>query len=163
MLALDWLAQPTSRLISLTLLHFIWQGFFVAALLWLFVETCRIRRTTSRYACSLAALVAMTLLPLATLCSLFMNYSRGVNRWPIPSELVSPPRIAAASWPSAWIEVTEPYLLAIWLLGVALFGGRLLMGALGIARLRRGHLPLPSELSPTIERLGRRMQISAAS
>src|SRR6478752_6682205 len=67
MFATEWLAMPISRLITLTLLHFVWQGFAVAAMLVVMVEACRIRRVGARYVCSLVALVMMVTAPLATL------------------------------------------------------------------------------------------------
>ena len=48
MFGFDWLGQPVSRLLTQMLLHFIWQGFFLAAALWTVVEFCGIRRATYR-------------------------------------------------------------------------------------------------------------------
>jgi len=59
MFALDWLAQPGYRLLTLALLHFVWQGLAIALALMVLVELCNVRRATSRYACSLMALLAI--------------------------------------------------------------------------------------------------------
>src|SRR5262249_15073288 len=79
------------------------------------------------------------------------------------SESTSPALLPSESWSVIWIETLEPYLLFGWLVGVALFGCRLLSGALGIVRLRRGRLPLPDRLSPIVERLRHKLKISSAS
>jgi beta-lactamase regulating signal transducer with metallopeptidase domain len=163
MFGFDWLGQPVSRLLTQMLLHFIWQGFFLAAALWTVVEFCGIRRATYRYACSLTALVAMTLLPLMTLAQLASSRVNAASAWSVVSESASAPPTAAVPSLTAYLEASEPYFLAAWLVGVALFGGRLMTGAVGIAWLRRGRLPLSPELIPIVERLGRRLQITATS
>ena len=56
-------AQPWCRPVAMALLHFLWQGALVAAVLAVAVELLGIRKPAARYAASLAALIAMTLLP----------------------------------------------------------------------------------------------------
>ena len=63
----EWLAQPAGRVLSLALLHFVWQGLLIALLLAAVVELARIRRAATRYACSLVALLAMMVCPVGTL------------------------------------------------------------------------------------------------
>ena len=53
-------------MVTLTLLHFFWQGLLVAVALVALVRLLTIERPSARYVCSLGALVAMTLLPVAT-------------------------------------------------------------------------------------------------
>src|SRR5438874_12954180 len=62
----DWLTQPALRLLTLMLFHFLWKGAAIAGVLTIFVELVGLRRATSRYACSLTALVVMILCPAAT-------------------------------------------------------------------------------------------------
>jgi len=61
----------------------------------------------------------------------------------------------------AWLGAAQPYALAAWLIGVTLFGSRLLAGIVGISRLRRSRLPLPPKMVVLVERLGRRLAINA--
>src|SRR5262245_5980682 len=62
----EWLVQPTGRLVTMALLHFVWQGLVIAILLAVFVKLAGIRRAILRYACSLAALLAIALCPFVT-------------------------------------------------------------------------------------------------
>ena len=66
----DLLYEPPWQRGTLTLFHFLWQGFAVAlgllAVLWLF----RVRQARARYALSLLALLAMAACPLVTLAVL---------------------------------------------------------------------------------------------
>src|SRR5688500_18876063 len=66
MISLEWLAQPAGAVLTLTLLHFLWQGLLVALILAVIVELLCIRRVESRYACSLAAFMFMATCPVAT-------------------------------------------------------------------------------------------------
>src|SRR5437868_7035399 len=150
MFTLQWLAQPMCRLLTLTLLHFIWQGLALCLALALLVELCKLHRPTTRYACSLAALLAMTILPPATLLWLALRrHGEGVDRSAF--DIISPAHVASG-WAANLhrLEIVQPYVLAIWLAGVALFGSRLLTGAVGVVRLRRGRLPLPQKVTAIV-------------
>ena len=150
----DWLAQPAGRVLTFALLHFLWQGLLVAVSLAVLVKLCRIRRTSTRYACSLTALVAMAAFPVATLAWLALNPGDTPHFQPLmPASstgrfiglattidealLVSGPRT---------VDSLQPYVLAAWFGGVMYFGSRLVAGAVGVARLRRSRLPIPAEL-----------------
>jgi beta-lactamase regulating signal transducer with metallopeptidase domain/outer membrane murein-binding lipoprotein Lpp len=163
MVALQWLSQPTCRLLTLTLLHFVWQAIGIVVLLILIVELCGVRRSASRYACSLAALLAIGIAPLAT----FAFFLSSQSTYPLNAAqsldfIESRPAMSGANW-IKWIEMAQPYLLAAWLVGIALFGSRLLTGIAGVVRLRRALLPLPPHVTKIVERLGRRLQIDAMS
>jgi beta-lactamase regulating signal transducer with metallopeptidase domain len=158
MFTIQWLAQPACRLLTLTLLHFVWQAIAISLFLIVLVELCGIRRSSSRYACSLVALLAIAFAPLATLALLVLN--RSSNRLSDVRSLDFS-SIAAApgtSW-TAWIEIAQPYLLAVWFTGIVVFGSRLLLGVVGVARLRRQLLPLPNKIAAIVDRLGHRLQI----
>ena len=66
MTAIEWLAQPWARLITLSLLHFLWQGLAICLALAAAMELFRIRQSTDRYACSLMALLMIAICPPAT-------------------------------------------------------------------------------------------------
>src|SRR5262245_2636965 len=169
---IELFAQPIGRLLTLALVHFLWQGFAVVFVLIALEELCRIRRAAARYACSLASLVLMAVCPLFTISwlssdsgmswragsgalarrgqpavfhfevSRFLSY---VDDVPLPSYLMT----------------AQPYVLGGWLVGVTLFGGRLMAGAVGLARLRRRRIQLPGKMAHIVERLGYRMQMQA--
>lgn len=153
----ELLAHPAARLLTLALLHFLWQGLAIGVLLVAVVELCGIRRTTTRYALSLAALCAMLLCPLATLAWLSLPGDAVAPVFAADVELLTPEFTTSAGW----LETLQPVALAIWLAGVCVFGGRLLAGAVGLSRLRRGRQPLPLDLASLVERLGRRMKMEA--
>ncbi|MEX2176399.1 MAG: M56 family metallopeptidase [Pirellulaceae bacterium] len=142
------------RNLTLTLLHFVWQGLAIALLLALVVEVLRVRRASSRYACSLAALVAMALCPAATLgwlCQIEPSLSMDIEAQPVVA-------LASDHWAQDWLSAAQACLLPAWLVGVALFGFRLLLGLAGLRQLRRDLLPLPMELAERVARLGRRLR-----
>jgi beta-lactamase regulating signal transducer with metallopeptidase domain len=158
MFTIDWLAHPLCRLLTLTLLHFVWQGLAIGLTLVVLVELCNVHRATARYACSLAALLAMTVCPLATLVGLALNQPNTVSASAVidfsAARIGLPPRLH-------WLEACQPYALSAWLAGVMLFGSRLLTGAVGVVRLHRGRMPLPLKLTAVVERLGKQMKIDA--
>jgi beta-lactamase regulating signal transducer with metallopeptidase domain len=167
----ELLANPLARQLTLALMHFVWQGLAIAVLLVLAVELLSIRRPQARYACSLAALVAMLALPVVTFCWIGPS-SHDLRASGFIPEAFEPPtaegdsaiaanELALRANLLAWIDAAQPYALATWLLGVAIFAGRLSAGAIGVLRLRQKLLPLPLDLAANVERLGRRLQIDA--
>ncbi len=163
MFATEWFALPTSRVITLTLLHFIWQGFAIAFLLLFVVEACRVTRASARYACSLVALICLALTPVATLILLTISHAGNSGAVFTRFDLASRPAPAAAAFWAYWLETAEPFLLAAWFGGVVLFGCRLLSGAVGVSRLRQSRLPVPAKLMEIVARLGKQLKIDANS
>jgi hypothetical protein len=72
-------------------------------------------------------------------------------------------RVAGAMDGPQWFQSAQPYVLVIWLGGVALLASRLLSGAVGVARLRHSRLPVPPKISGVVERLGKRLHLDARS
>jgi beta-lactamase regulating signal transducer with metallopeptidase domain len=160
-MSLELLAHPAARALTLALVHFLWQGLAIAILLAATVELLGIRRAPARYACSLAALLAMLACPLVTLAWLCLPASSAIGEpvaWAVPTMAQgghSPPYV------QDWLAPYQPLALAAWLVGVILLGGRLLAGAIGLSRLRRTRQPLPLNLAALVERLGRRLRVEA--
>jgi beta-lactamase regulating signal transducer with metallopeptidase domain len=166
---LEWLAQPACRAITLTLLHFVWQGFIITLGLVAFVKACQIARPSARYAASLTALVAMTIFPIVTFVWISLGHeslssieplsslhtpTHSARFVPMPDEtLVSTARAALGAW--------QPYVLVAWSAGVGCFGCRLLLGAVGVSKLRRSRLPIPPQFAARFERVGHRLQMNA--
>jgi beta-lactamase regulating signal transducer with metallopeptidase domain len=165
----EWLAQPASRMLTLTLVHFLWQGLLIALSLTLLVRLCGIRRPSSRYACSLAALFAIAAFPVATL--ILISLTRDAAQFSPLFESVGlskPTSILSSPVDTSLVPVDphlfdrmQPFVLAAWLGGVMFFGSRLLAGAIGTCQLRRSRLPLPRELAASVERLGSRLRMDA--
>ena len=165
------LAHPLAAALALALFHFLWQGLVIAAVLIGAVELFGIRRPQARYLCSLAALVLMAACPLVTIVAsgAVGNALRGVpsTRTDVTRVIESthPPirnpqsairNYSALRTPRSALVAAQPYVLTVWLAGVLYFGTRLLMGVIGVERLRRDRLPLPRELAERVEQLGRR-------
>ncbi|HEX2477536.1 MAG TPA: M56 family metallopeptidase, partial [Lacipirellulaceae bacterium] len=154
----------------LTLLHFVWQGAFIVLGLAVLVKVCNVSRPTTSYALSLVALVMMMACPIATLA--WMSLGQGISSDSRPSKLTelaaTDSDFASAvdrsvfSVSAVWLEVCQPYVLSLWAGGVVFFGSRLVVGAIGTAKLRRNRLPIPSALAVRVERIGLRLQINAA-
>src|SRR5436190_21335554 len=141
-IALDWFSQPAYRLLTLALLHFAWQGLAIGLALVVLVELCNVRQAASRYACSLAALLTIAICPVVTIAWLRLTQQADLASGSALSEIAAYSFTGNAAWTQR-LEIVQPYVLFAWVGGVALFGSRLLVGFIGVARLRRGRLPLP--------------------
>jgi beta-lactamase regulating signal transducer with metallopeptidase domain len=62
-----------------------------------------------------------------------------------------------------FMGVVQPYLLAGWIVGVAMLGVRLLLGQVGVQWVRRGRRPIPPELTSCVARLGERLGLRAVA
>lgn len=131
---LPWIAR-----LGWTLLHFLWQGALIAALL------AVLRRFTGdrsaapqRYAAACGALALMALAPVAT----FLALSAGDGLATVPAAAA---HAASGGWaataheavPTPWPDLVSPWLGAAWILGVLLCLLRLAGGWIFTARLAR--------------------------
>jgi len=145
------LRQPWVARAGWTLVHFLWQGTLIAVLL-AAVRGVAGRRLTARarYAMACLALGLMTLAPLATFLAAGNPDARAL---PAPVWRVS----GGAAW-----ERALPWLVVVWLCGVAVFSVRLIGGWRLTARLRKVAVrPAPPEWRQALEGLIRRMRVSA--
>lgn len=72
------LHNPVTEALGWVLIHFLWQGFFVAALVWLVLVTLRRSSPQSRYVASCAGLLLMAALPIGTFLVLPQSRSPAV-------------------------------------------------------------------------------------
>ena len=73
-----------------------------------------------------------------------------------------PPQAAASRWQlQGMLVATQPYLLLIWLAGVMLLGGRLLMAVVGVRMLMRDRRPVGEELRLLVVQLSGRLGLRA--
>src|SRR5579884_2237229 len=136
----SWISPSTMRALGWALVHFLWQGTALAALT--AVAMSLVRRSSVRYVIGISALVLMLLAPIAT----FIAYSPTQAVF-VEGAKTSP--LVTASWPiargSAATGTTEParsfdalpWLVEIWLIGVALFSLRSAGGFVLLERERR--------------------------
>jgi beta-lactamase regulating signal transducer with metallopeptidase domain len=167
MFAPELAASSVWHAITLALVHFLWQGVAIAAGLAILVELLHLRRPQTRYACSLVALLLMAACPGITLWFAEGPEARsqepGARSQRREVRSHAPWTISHAAQPLDAINAAQPYVLLAWLAGVGFFACRLLMGMIGVRKLRRGRLPLPRELAERAARLGRPLGLRAES
>src|SRR5262245_58544755 len=104
--------------LALSLLHFLWQGLVIAALLWIALAVQGRAASRARYGSACVAMVALLLSPLVTFA---WAYSRLAPLAALPE---GPPlpveRLRAVAGPQ-WIEA----VVLAWAVGVSLMGVRL--------------------------------------
>ncbi len=184
----EFLSQPLWQRLGLTLVHFLWQGLAVVVLVGAFVRVFRLNHGNARYAAYLLAFIAMIACPVVTFTAIDIPISPDVEfatevestqvidsssytALPagdiLPDADTSSPAIPTLtdSIPlgqriSDWLNVSMPWVLVIWMVGVIVLSGRLLMGFVGVYRWRHHLKPLPQRLAQRIasliERLGMR-------
>lgn len=148
---LSWIPLESGRDLGWALLHFLWQGLVLAALLNTILPLCR--SAAARHACALATLAMMALAPVATFLSL---HDAAKNTGAAFADAAAG---AFASGPVALPWMT--WLLALWLAGIAVLslralGGWYLAGSLG----HRGTLAVPDDLLRRCHGLHRRLAVA---
>lgn len=141
---MNWLSPSVMQSLGWALLHFLWQGTALAALAAAAMAICR--RASVRYLVGVGALVLMLMAPLATIFVYSQQHSD-------VTETSNPAPIVTAAWANAKASAPAshatyassnkpsldvlPWLVEVWLLGVAFFSLRSAGGFLLIERERR--------------------------
>lgn len=139
----NWISPSMMQSLGWALVHFLWQGTAIAALA--ASAMAAIRRPSARYVIGVGALILMLIAPIAT----FLFYSQqNANS----ADVATSSPLAAAAWPTAkgntgtsgatapWQTRSLnafPWLVEVWLLGVALFSLRSAGGFILLERERR--------------------------
>ena len=140
----NWISPEVLRSLGWALVHFLWQGLALAGLLAASLAICR--RTTTRYALSVAALALMVAAPVVTF-AILINRSEPVST----ISAAAPPSATAAvrsvfpikfSSDSPAIPASAPsdalmWFVEAWLAGVIFFSLRAAGGLFLVERLRR--------------------------
>jgi GWxTD domain-containing protein len=156
-----WVSGPPAHALGWTLVHSLWEGAIVAAMLAAVLWTVDSRSSRLRYGLSTGALA---LLPLAfaftfTVLASGQNPVRTAVRQAVPLYMgapapVSPWLPSAAADPLAW-------LAPLWLAGVLVCYGRSLAGWVVVERLRRhGVCAAPSEWQERLRALAAQLKLS---
>ncbi len=139
----NWISPATMQSLGWALLHFLWQGTALAALA--AAAMAAFRKPAVRYLIGISALGLMLIAPVAT----FLFYSQQPAN---SRELLKSSPLVAAAWPIARGNTAAsgatpraqlgsldalPWLVEIWLLGVALFSLRSAGGFVLVERARR--------------------------
>jgi len=136
-----WISPETIQVLSWTLVHFLWQGAALAALLW-FVLTS-IRSASGRYVASVITLGLMLSAPIATFVTLASQTGETNNPQSTrlvhsisTSVMITTPAAEQAASSSAGTNITR-WLVEGWLIGVVALSLRSAGGLLLLGRLRR--------------------------
>ena len=139
-----WSSPSTLHPLGWTLLHFLWQGTALAALAAVAMTVCR--RASTRYAAAVVALCLMLVAPVSTFFLLLHSPAdAGVNSYPVVATEWTRDHVVKQIAPSANSTIgrfspsfdASPWLVELWLLGVAIFSLRSVGGFLLLERQRR--------------------------
>ena len=187
---LEAVSQPVWQRVTITLVHFLWQGMAVAMLLSVVIDLFRIRSARTRYVLSLGALVLLAACPLVTFFALDAPQTAGHQvaaaeesidhhqradivfhseaETEAPSVESGPAAIdtAAATTMRKRLDRValgvQPFVFVAWILGVLLLSARLLLSFAGAHWVRCGRRQLPTEVSERVKCLGRQMRLCRA-
>ena len=156
--------------LSLALIHSLWQDAIVGLLLASALVALRHRSANARYVVCCAALALMAALPVATLVVLSDRHELSV-----PAALSAPITLTSASGdtfkidylsPPAetrstdWLATLTPWMLPVWLTGVAVCSLRLLLAGLHTVTLKRQSIPDTGPLAVTVSHLAERIGVT---
>ncbi len=157
------------RMMGWALLHFVWQGAAVAALLAVVMAVCR--SAAVRYALSVGALLVMLALPFVTFFAMQdpapqTNTNLEESTRPLKSATLGPVKHHASvipQTPSSSQPETMLWLVRLWMAGVMLFSLRSAGGFMLVQRLRRiATVPVTGEWLELCEAVQERMGIRRA-
>ncbi len=148
--------------LSLTLLHFLWQGTVVAILLWVALFAMRKRSAKARYLVSCAALAVLMLLPAATAYVLYERPAlvSGVELPGGPAQALAYTPMRAANWVNALQSSFQVWAVPVWWFGVLFFSARLVWGTRQVSLMRRRGEPVEDALNATVIRIAERMGVN---
>ena len=144
---LSWMPLDVGRDLGWTLIHFLWQGLLLAALLHMALPLCR--SAIARHNCALATLILMAWTPIATF--LFLHEHRGGPAFAANAPL-------ASTMPATWMNT----LVLLWLAGVAGLSLRALVGWHLVRALERHDtMAVPADLLHRCRQMQRRLAVTS--
>lgn len=134
-----WIQSPALSRLGEVLLHFLWQGAAVAAVLALVLMRWRNRPPADRYGVACAGLFLLPLLPVLTWFWLDAEAAVPTGESAgLPAGSPSPGFPTAPTSAPPWIGPVLPWLALGWTAGVIVLGLRLLGGWIRVGHLGRG-------------------------
>jgi TonB family protein len=151
-----------------TLLHFLWQGALIAAVLACILSLLSGRAPQPRYLASCCALVLMTILPAVTFTRILTEpvntaaaITLSIDATSTLTHGHSSPNAPLLERIATALDHAMPALLALWCIGVAILLIRLAAGLLLASRMKSATTqPAPEDLLRTLRRLARRIGVS---
>jgi TonB family protein len=148
---LSWMPLQAAHDLGWTLVHFLWQGLLLAALLNTVLPLCR--SAIARHNCALATLGLMAAAPVATFLFLHDSGQGGAA--------MAGTALATRLSPAPVFVPGMNGVVMLWLAGVALLSLRALGGwCLARSLGRQGTLPVPAELLHRCQNLKRRLAVA---
>jgi GWxTD domain-containing protein len=153
------IANPAAAAIGWTLLHSLWEGAIVAAVLGAMLLILRTAR--ARYLAACAAL--LVLLALFTL-TLLRLAPESAHSFPVKDRIVPEGNVVAEGVSSGYwrpdLATAAPWLALLWMAGVLLMFGRYSVSCISVQRFRRrGVCCAPNAWQREVERLTARLRI----
>ena len=162
--------SPLLTSLSLTLLHFMWQGLLVAAVLKSALLIFNDHKPQLRYALSTLAMSANLLLPIITFVIIYQTESSPTNI--IANSLVLSEFIQELKQPDAFFSYNAlaallpsllPYVAIFWLTTITLLAGKLFLEIYNVNKLPEQHSVAPSqELQTRFNELAKQIQLTIA-
>lgn len=120
---------------SLALLHFVWQGAIVVAVLWAALFVLRKGSSNARYALSCGGLGVLAMLPAITT---YVLYRRPIHGAATDAAFSGGQvLLASAARAGDWFSILQAWTFPVWCAGVFLFSARLVWGSRQVSVLRR--------------------------
>src|SRR5580698_5623706 len=121
---------PLAQAISGALVQFVWQGFLVSLLVSVAMFLLRKQRPDVRYAVYCVALLVLVALPVVTAVTIYDPLSADTNPGPAAITLTiravwNGPASPVADFMEKWLNASQPWVLRLWMLGVAFLSTRL--------------------------------------
>ena len=160
--------SPFLSSLSLTLLHFLWQGFLVAAVLKSTLLIFNNHKPQLRYALSALAVSVNLLLPIITFAVIYQTESSPVNI--IAKSLALSEFIQELKQPDAFFSYNElttllpsllPYIAIFWLATISLLAVKLLLDVYNVNNLTQQNTIAPSQkLQARFNELAKQIQLT---
>jgi bla regulator protein BlaR1 len=162
----SFLEQPIFYSLSVTLLHFIWQGVVIALGLHLFLKLSNDKQSDLRYAGSLLAMTLNLIVPLITFTLIFQSQNNSPVSTVIANSIGDFPIIAnqdLSGFQAEW-RTLVPFISLAWLIGVLYFSLHLIVEMFKVYQLPRAHTTSTStHIQVMFDRISRQLNVTKAA
>jgi beta-lactamase regulating signal transducer with metallopeptidase domain len=157
--------DTTLNSVAMAIVHFTWQGVLVGLIAWTALARARNARPQTRYATACLGLLLCAALPIA---QFMLRWSSEplIEAMSSTAALAAGPAFYQVAEPAWYLQPTVlqpilPWILALWLAGVAVFSIRLLLGLQWVAKTRYSAVQLSdNRLQGLLDDLLPRMRMS---
>ena len=160
----SWVNSPLAQALGWTLLHSLWEGAIVSALLG--TALLALRSARARYAAACVAMFTLLSGISVTLIRVIPERIEGIPGAAItalPLWNISP-ELAAAGLSGSPLAALVPWLTPLWMAGVWILALRQVFGWIGVSRLRRrGVCCAPERWQREVEHLCARLRVSTGT